>query len=309
MPAAEPGPAAAPPAPPPPATAEEPRLPPPLIPAAVPGMQEAGLHGPLPRVAADGRTARQLYARPFDQAEKRSRVGLVVGGLGLNRALTEETIRRLPGAVTLAFSPYANGLGLLLERARDKGMETLVSLPLEPTGYPLNNPGDRALLAGLTAGEQQDRLEWALSRFTGYVGAIGALGSMRGERFAAITDRLAGLQQALDGRGLLYVDPRPGAPSPRAAWGRGVDVVVDDPPGRADIDRKLAALEQAARERGQALGYAGEATPVLLERVAAWAGSLEGRGLVLAPVSALIRRPEQGNSGAPAPPRPIERRR
>jgi hypothetical protein len=31
---------------------------------------------------------------------------------------------------------------------------------------------------------------------------------------------------------------------------------------------------------------------VLVDRVAAWAGSIESRGLVLAPVTALIRRPE-----------------
>ena len=40
-----------------------------------------------------------------------------------------------------------------------------------------------------------------------------------------------------------------------------------------------------------ALGYAGEASPVLVDRVAAWAGGLEPRGLVLAPVTALILRP------------------
>ena len=40
------------------------------------------------------------------------------------------------------------------------------------------------------------------------------------------------------------------------------------------------------------LGLAGAATPVLVERIAAWAVGLESRGLVLAPVTAMIRRPE-----------------
>ncbi len=262
------------------------------IPRAEPAMLEVGAYGPLPKIGADGRTPMRVYARPFDRNDLRPRVGLVLGGLGMNAALTEEAIRRLPPTVTLAFSPYATQVALLLDRARGRGMELLVSLPLEPTGYPLNSPGDRALLTGISSAENSERLDWALSRFTGYVGAIGALGPMRGERYAALGDRLGSLQETLQRRGLMYVDPRPGATTPAHAWGLAVDVVVDDPPGRLSIDRKLGVLEGIARERGTALGYAGEATPVLLDRLAAWAGSLESRGSVLVPVTVLMRRPD-----------------
>jgi polysaccharide deacetylase 2 family uncharacterized protein YibQ len=172
-------------------------------------------------------------------------------------------------------------------------MELLVALPLEPTGYPLNNPGDRALLTGLSPSENGERLLWALSRFTGYVGAIGALGPMRGERFAQLNEALSGVQLTLNARGLLYIDPRPGAVrGPDRAWGRGVDLVVDEPATRGEIERKLAALEALAREAGSALGYAGEGSPVVVERIAAWAAGVESRGLVLAPVTAMLRRPE-----------------
>jgi polysaccharide deacetylase 2 family uncharacterized protein YibQ len=212
----------------------------------------------------------------------------------MNAAVTEEAIRRLPGSVALAFSPYAPRVELLLDQARAKGQELLLALPLEPTGYPLNNPGDRALLTGLSPSENGDRLLWALSRFTGYVGAIGALGPMRGERFAQMGEAMGALQATLHARGLLYVDPRPGAVrGPERAWGRGTDLVVDEPATRGEIERKLARLEELAREHGTALGYAGEASPVLVDRVAAWAGGVESRGLVLAPVTALLRRPEQ----------------
>ena len=270
------------------------------IPPADPALMEAGAYGPLPRIAPDGRTPIRTYGRGFDRQEVRPRVGLIIGGLGMNAALTEEAIRRLPGPVTLAFSPYAPHIALLLDQARSRGMETLVALPLEPTGYPLNNPGDRALLTGLPGAENDDRLAWLLSRFTGYVGAIGALGPMRGERFAALGERLGAVQDALRSRGLLYVDPRPGARGPQRAWGRTIDLVVDEPATRGEIEIKLAALERLARESGSALGYAGEASPVLIDRAAAWAGSVDSRGLVLAPVSALMRRPETGET-MPAP--------
>jgi hypothetical protein len=82
-----------------------------------------------------------------------------------------------------------------------------------------------------------------------------------------------------------------------------VDIVVDEPATRGEIERKLDALERLARERGAAgaLGYAGEASPVLVDRVAVWAGGVEGRGLALAPVSAMIRRPSAEEASAQQP--------
>ncbi len=269
------------------------------IPGPDPELLEPGPHGPLPRIGPQGRTAIRTYGRPFDRQDTRPRVGLIVGGLGLNAALAEDAIRRLPAAVTLAFSPYAPRIERLLDQARARGMEVLLALPLEPTGYPLNNPGDRALLTSLTDQENQDRLDWVMSRFAGYAGAVGAHGPMRGERFALLPDRLSALQQSLARRGLLYVDPRPAASQPARAWGRVVDILVDEPATRAEIDRRLGELERMARERGTALGYAGEPSPVLVERVAIWGAQVEGRGLALAPVSALIRAPGEALPATP----------
>ena len=274
--------------------------------AVEPALQETGPHGPLPRVGPEGRTPIRAYGHPFDRTDTRPRVGLVVGGLGVNAAVTEEAIRRLPAAVTLAFSPYATRIDFLLDQARAKGMELLVALPLEPAGHPtINNAGNRALLTRLSPVENRDHLEWALSRFGGYTGAVGALGPMRGERFAELAETIHPVQEVLRARGLLYVDPRPGARPPERAWGRSVDIVVDEPATRGEIERKLEALERLARERGTAgaLGYAGEASPVLVDRIAVWAGGVEERGLALAPVSAMIRRPGAEEAAAGQPPR------
>lgn len=260
-----------------------------------PALLEAGPHGPVPRIAVDGRTPMRAYARAVDaRAEARPRIGLVVGGLGLNAAVTEQAITRLPPAVTVAINPYAPRLGLLLDHARARGIEMLMSLPMEPQGHPQNDAGDRALLTSLTPAANEDRLMWVLSRFHGYVGAVGALGPLRGERLAALSEPFLTMQDHLRRRGLLYIDPRPGARSPERAWGRAVDVVVDEPATRGEIDIKLGILERLARERGTAVGLAGEATPVLLDRLLAWAEGLEGRGVLLAPVSSMIRRPEGG---------------
>ena len=304
QPAPAPTPEAAPPAPAPVAMPSAPE-PPPLagadgrrtdgatIAALDPQLQEPGRHGPLPRLSADSRSSIRVYARAFDRADPRPRIGIVINNVGLFAQHSDEAIRRLPGAVTLAFSPYALRPDLLLERARARGMEVLIALPLEPQGFGQQaDPGDRALLTSLPVNQNMDRLDWALSRIQGYVGAIGGLGGMRGERFAANSDLLGAVQQTLTQRGLLYVDPRPGAPTPARAFGRSVDVLLDEPSAvRSEVERRLAGLEALARSQGSALGLANDPAPSVVAAIAAWAAGLEDRGAVIAPITVLIRRP------------------
>ena len=263
------------------------------IPAPDPALLEQGRFGALPRVGTDGRTSIRAYAGQFDRQDTRPRVGIIVADLGISNAQTEDAIRRLPPSVTFAISPYAPRAAQVAERLRAKGAETLIGLPLEPTGYPLNDPGNRALLTGRSAPENLANLEWVLSRFPGYVGTIGVVGGMRGERFASMEQSYLALQESLRNRGLLFVDARPGVAGPARAWGRSVDVILDEPATRTEIERRLGELETIAKARGSALGLAHAATPVVVDRLVAWAAGLERRGLALAPISVLIRRPPE----------------
>ena len=279
----------------PPISAESPSARP--IPPPDAALQEQGRFGPLPRVGADGRTSIRAYGGQFDRQDTRPRIGIVVADIGISNTQTEDAIRRLPPAVTLAISPYAPRAAQLSERLRAKGVESLVGLPLEPAGYPLNDPGNRALLTGRSGPENLANLEWVLSRFPGYVGAIGVVGGMRGERFAAMEQSYQALQESLRNRGLLYLDARPGVSAPMRAWGRSVDVILDEPATRAEIEKRLGELEAIAKARGSALGLANAPAPVVIDRLVAWAAGLERRGVVLTPVSAIIRRPaEAGES-------------
>jgi hypothetical protein len=245
----------------------------------------------LPRIAVDGRMPMQVYAAGFDSSTLRPRVGLLLAGVGLNQAESEAAIRALPGGVTLAISPYAQNTARLLGAARSAEHEFLLSIPMEPQGFPLNDPGRQALMTSLSVEQNRSRLEWALSRISGYVGAVGAEGSLRGERFASLPEEMNPVLAELARRGLLYVDPRPGAAPLPLVWSRRVDLVIDAPGAAADIDDKLAQLARLAREKGSALGFAGAVRPVTTQRLAAWANGLAADGLALAPVSALVQAP------------------
>jgi polysaccharide deacetylase 2 family uncharacterized protein YibQ len=245
----------------------------------------------LPRIAVDGRMPMQVYAAGFDSSTRRPRVGLLLAGVGLNRAESEAAIRALPGGVTLAISPYAQNTAKLLGAARSAEHEYLLSIAMEPQGFPLNDPGKQALMTSLSVEQNRSRLDWMLSRIAGYVGAVGAEGSLRGERFASLSEEMNPMLAELARRGLLYVDPRPGAAPLPMVWSRRVDLVIDEPGAAADIDDKLAQLVRLAREKGSALGFAGAVRPVTTQRVAAWANGLAADGLALAPVSALVEAP------------------
>jgi polysaccharide deacetylase 2 family uncharacterized protein YibQ len=216
------------------------------IPTPDPALLEDSPDGPLPRIGADGRQARHAYARRFDRADTRPRIGLVMPGASV------AVLPHLPGAIALALP---NAAMPLLEMARARGMETLLLLPTDP--------------AGLNA---------ALAHFSGYVGATGP-------------DIPIAIQDVLRDRGLLFLNARAGAPPPSHAWGRTADLVLEDAPTRGEIDRQLQELERLARERGSALGILPVPRPLFVERLAAWALRLPENGLVLAPVTAMIRRP------------------
>ncbi len=245
----------------------------------------------LPRIAADGRLPMQVYAAGFDRSSRRPRIAVLIAGMGQGEADSLNAVKALPAGISFAMTPYGGAVRRVLGAARQAQHEYLLSIPMEPQGFPLNDPGTQALMTNLGRRDNMARLIWAMSRFGGYVGTTGALGDMRGERFAGLSDQMEPVLQELPQRGLIYVDPRPGQPPPTQTWGRSVDVVIDSPPAAEAIDTRLAELEAVARDRGSALGLAGAPRPVTVERLVAWTNTLSDRGFILAPVSAIVQAP------------------
>ena len=250
----------------------------------------------LPRIGPDGRAPMRVYAGGAPAKDARPRVALLLGDFGMREADGEEALRMLPPAISFVVSPYAVRPGELIVQARASGHELWLALPMEPRGFPLDDPGNRAMLTGAPPAQNEAQLRWVLSRLQGYAGTTGALGSQRGERFAA-SGQMADVLAELGRRGLMYVDPRVDGQLPALPAGtpapprRAVDLVIDEPGVRTEIEAKLARLEQIARDRGSALGLASAPVPVTVERLAAWVSLLNERGVVLVPASALLLTP------------------
>lgn len=246
----------------------------------------------LPRIAEDGRMAWRVYSRPFVSRDDRPRLAIVVTGLGLSPVATEAAIRRLPAEVTLAFHPGAVDLAQWAEMARRAGHEVLLSIPMESADFPFDDPGPYALLTSLDTQENLGRLERIIGRLTGFVGVIGIMGS----KFSQDEDSLRPVLKSLHERGVMYVEGANAAESlaPGIATEIGlprvlVDVVLDDEPSRAAIERQLAQLETAARDHAVAVGIA-RPYPVVIASISKWAATLKEKNLVLAPASAVVDR-------------------
>ena len=257
----------------------------PLPKAPIAGLFSPGPNGPLPRIAPDGRVPAQAYARPF-RSNGKPMVALVVGGLGLNAVTTRAAIERLPAEVTLSFVPYAEGLQAWIDMARAQGHEVMIELPMEPTGYPDNDPGPYTLLSNGGADDVEAKLDWLLGRATGYFGVTNYLG----DRFATSDEGMGAMLAVLRQRGVAFLDDGSMRRKPGAFARASADRIIDETQSPAAIMGQLNALEAAAKMRGAALGT-GFSYPVTVEAAARWTAGLEARGLQLAPASAMTRRP------------------
>jgi polysaccharide deacetylase 2 family uncharacterized protein YibQ len=258
---------------------------------------EKSRYGMIP-VVADGLKPFTVYAADADRtrAAKMPVVAIVIGGLGVGAAKTADAIVKLPPAVTLAFTPYGADPAKLTERARAQRHEILLQIPMEPFDYPDNDPGPQTLLTSLTPEQNIDRLHWHLSRFQGYAG----IANFMGARFTATDAVMQPIIREAAKRGLGYLDdgstPRSAAPALTTAQSMPfarADFTIDAVPTSAEIDRTLVKLETLAKERGLAVGIA-SALPISIERIAAWTKTLEGRGIMLVPLTTAMLKSKSG---------------
>lgn len=261
-----------------------------------PRVSERSPSGLLPRRSDDGLRPMDVYSRPpategnFGVA----RVVIIVGGLGMSQTSSQQAIRQLPPAVTLAFAPYGNSLLRWMQEARKRGHELLVQVPMEPFDYPTNSPGPHTLTTSAEISENLSSLHWSLSRITNYVGVTNFLGA----RFVSNPQAMKPVFEDLASRGVLFVDDgtarnsqtQKAAEDSRLPYARA-NIVIDADRAPAAIERQLAALEAEAKRTGLAIGVA-NAFPESIEQIARFAKNAAGKGLEITPVSAVASDPE-----------------
>ncbi|MEM8772145.1 MAG: divergent polysaccharide deacetylase family protein [Pseudomonadota bacterium] len=254
-----------------------------------PALLRTSAFGKVPQIAPDGRQALHVYRNRFEGADGRPQVALIMGGLGLNKSLTERAIDELPAEVSLAFAPYAKDLDFWAEKARRAGHEVLIELPMESYGGNAAALGSAGLLTTRTPEQNLERLEWLMSRFSGYFAATNYLGG----KFSANAEALTPVISKLRASGVAYIDDTgagAGVANQSGAVIASVNRILPPAPddaGRAAVRRELERLKKIAKRDGAALGktYAYGAT---IEEIERWAANLEDEGFAIAPASAAL---------------------
>ncbi len=258
--------------------------------APISGLTRQSPFGLIPSKAAGNALA--AYRRPFNLQSGKKPVSLIIGGLGINRALTQQAITSLPADVTLSFAAHSIGLQEWVDTARLDGHEVLIEIPLESANFDPTEPGaDRALRVSLPPAENNRRLEWMLSRAQGYAGLI----NFNGDLFLTRSDLAAPLMDRLSQTGLGFLtDGAFEAPS-LPALARAVrqpfkagDGLIDPDPISRVISARLSGLGQTAQSGAHPVGV-GFVYPATLSEVQNWIATLEEQNLQLAPATAALK--------------------
>lgn len=225
---------------------------------------------------------------------KPARIAILLRGLGRDDRNSSEAVTKLPPAISLAFMPFSGGAQPWARKAAEQGHEIIVQLPLEPSDYPLNNPGPETLLASSAPEENASRLGTILARFEGYSGVTNFLGSKMLQSKAALRPIL----EEIKSRGLIYIGEgnnnshavvRGIAGEIGLRYG-GANVMIDAKPTPAAIQAALERLTTIARKDGSAIGL-GYASRTTIEQLEAWSATLAAQGVTLVPVGTLAQTP------------------
>lgn len=223
---------------------------------------------------------------PAGMAGKTPKLVIIFDDMGVDRRAFNE-VMGLPGPVTLSFLPYGNGVQAQADKARARGDDILLHLPMEPGGGA--DPGPQGLEAGMSPEDLFKTLEWNLAQFDGYVGVNNHMGSKFTRNEQAMKRVLATLEQ----RGLFFIDSLTTADSMAAQAGAAVgaevfvrDVFLDAEPGREVVRRQLGLAEEIAAKTGYAIVICHPRAETL-DMIGPWLTTALARGYELATVSSL----------------------
>lgn len=226
------------------------------------------------------------------QAQGKAEVAVIVVGLGMSEFTTEKVFQ-FPEAVTLGFSSYSPKLREWVDKALRTNHTALLGIPMEPSDYPVNDPGPMALLSHFNYKKNIATLDSILERAKGFSGIY----SPENEKFTFNLHNILPILKHLHKAKLGFVyggsventsllmnaNFKVGLPTV------AVSEIIDTRVSEEDIQAKLYAIEQEAMKNGQAIAIA-HPYPITLRILHNWIEQLENKGITLVPISVMFDR-------------------
>jgi polysaccharide deacetylase 2 family uncharacterized protein YibQ len=218
-------------------------------------------------------------------------VAIVIDDFGYALDSTVQQFIEFPHPITLGILPRAPFSRQVAERARAQGRPAILHLPMEPHGYPREDPGPGAILIEMDEDEIVEVFGENLSSFPGVDGFSNHMGSAATED--PVVMRI--LLEEASRRGLFFFDSltTPRSVGTKVAAQCGVpcvtnDLFIDnDPEDLESIKDMIRRLGRRAQARGWAVGV-GHPHPRTLEALREVIPELEAEGIRIVPVADLV---------------------
>jgi len=244
-------------------------------------------------VAPEPATIEELLTHPaLVPPETGARVAIVLDDLGRDM----EPARRLAALsipITFAVMPNTERSREVAALAHRAGREVIIHIPMEPKGFPRNDPGENALFVHQSAGKIRRLFLGYLDRVPHAVGGNNHMGS----RFTEDEPGMGTVLSLMAEQGLYFIDSRTTSNSvARKSAGRaGVpfatrDIFLDNDRDLKLIREQIRKLVEKALKNGQALGI-GHPYPETLEALELEQDRFLEAGVRVVYASELLERP------------------
>jgi polysaccharide deacetylase 2 family uncharacterized protein YibQ len=136
-----------------------------------------------------------------EKLEAENRIAIVIDDMGCDLTPIND-ILSIDIPITLSILPSRPYSMVAAEKAREKGREIILHLPMEPRGYPEKNPGEGCLYITMSHREIEKQLEEDIAAVPSITGVNNHMGS----RFMEDEDRVELVLKHLKKRKLYFLD-------------------------------------------------------------------------------------------------------
>jgi polysaccharide deacetylase 2 family uncharacterized protein YibQ len=235
-------------------------------------------------------TAPAATPRPRPSPGSRGRLAILLDDAGQSMELLKSA-SALPAAVGVAVLPFLPHTADVANAMHESGHEVWLHLPMEPEGYPDNNPGPGALLVSMSDSEIRQAVHDALNNVPHVVGINNHMGS----KATADLRTMTWVMQELKSRDMAFIDSRTTRKTvaEQAADAQGVPanrrhVFLDNERNRDAILRQLAEAVSRCRIQGSAIAI-GHLDKVTVDVLHGELPGLSKRGADLVAPSELVK--------------------
>lgn len=228
----------------------------------------------IPKINLKGIKPWIRYAKSFNFNPEIPRIAIIVRGLGFREDFSNAAINGLPANVGLSFSPYSKNCKEWMKKARQKGHEVFLDLPIETDREIFFDPGNLGAMQLISDSDRRQKLELLLSKGGAYLGLIAQHGMKNGQNVGMDI-----ILNEVKKRGLLFVNNRTDNNYkelyPQKTPQITADMDIYDKLFPAAINARLEYLKTLAQYNGYALAIV-DSKPVNLRELSNWLKELEG---------------------------------